>query len=87
MYGRMFDPYLILIIRNNSIWYNSFLFFLFLYCFDGLGFEFKAALAKKVLYHLNHTSSHFEVDWMDLTNYLPRLTSSHDPPDLNFPSS
>jgi hypothetical protein len=47
-------------------------------------------LAKQmVFYSLSRTSSQFCSDYFGdggLINYLPRLASNHDPPDLSLPS-
>jgi hypothetical protein len=43
----------------------------------GLGFEFR----KATLFFSGYFGDG------GLVNYLPRLTSNHEPPDLSFPSS
>jgi hypothetical protein len=52
--------------------------------------RFFFARAKQVLYRLSHTSSPFCSGYFGdggLSNYLPRVASNHNSPDLGLPSS
>jgi hypothetical protein len=57
----------------------------------GLGLNHGFELAKQALYHLSHISSplccSYFGDGGGLKNYLPKLASNHDPPNLSLPSS
>jgi hypothetical protein len=63
-------------------------FIVFFFFLVGLGFELR--FAKQGLYCLNYTSSPFCYGYLGdscLLNYLPRLASNCDPPNVSLPSS